>query len=152
MQLAKDLVLLVAFLHPLLWCYLVVFMNVIIYLPVTGESKINLTLKHIHNSRQYCLKISIWSHYSTSTAYNLKISFLWYFAGIPWGTNKPRALDRSELIYHSSDCALFTICFFLKASNSLPVPSIHYLKQRTLEVNTTFKRYTIKWIHSILFF
>lgn len=138
-----------AFLHPLLWCYLIVFMNVTLYLTVAGGSKINSTLKHIHNSRQYCLKINKWSHYSTSTAYRLKISFLWYFPGSPWGTNKLRALDRSELIYHSSDCALCTICFFLKASNSLPVQSIHYLKQRTPEVNSTFKRHIVKWIHSV---
>lgn len=42
------------------------------------------------------------------------------------------------------------MCFFLKASNSLPVHSIHYLKQRTLgEVNKTLKRHIVKGIHSI---
>lgn len=150
MQLGKDLVLLVAFLHLLLWCCWTVFMNATSYPILAVESKINWTLKHTHNSRQYCLKINKWSHHITSTAYSLKISFLWYFPGSPWGTNKPGALGRSELIYHSSDCAVRTTCFFLKASNSLSVPSIHYLTQRTLgEENKTFRRHIVKWIHSI---
>lgn len=77
-------------------------------------------------------------------AYNLKISFLWNFPGNPSGINNPRTLDRFELIYHSSDFPLRTSCFFLKASNSLPVHSIHSLKQRTVgRANTTFIRHIV---------